>query len=176
MLMDIIIILYIFVTILQSIAIALGVGSSTLAISNFFVAIADGRITEDERKMMGVVYIVLRVAMLVILITTTIITLSQFALYGGIVVPFMSAVWTLIAVLFVNAVLMTYHKIPTTIGPALQASSWYTLGILMALTELDIYPSSYLVFLLSYLSVVLFAVSLVNGIMALLKRRKQATH
>jgi hypothetical protein len=63
------------ITILQTFSISLGVGSSTLAIINFFVAIADSKIDETERIMMGVVYTVLKVAMVLIL-TTTIILIS----------------------------------------------------------------------------------------------------
>ena len=59
--------------VIQSFAISLGVGSSTLAIVNFFVAIDDGKIDDTERKMMGVVYIILRIAMVMILFTTAIV-------------------------------------------------------------------------------------------------------
>ncbi len=69
-------------TIIQSMAISLGVGSSTLAIINFFVAIADGAIDETERKMMGVVYKVLRVAMVLILITTILLLLNLYSSAG----------------------------------------------------------------------------------------------
>ncbi len=65
-------VIFILVAILQSIGISLGVGSSTIAIVNFFVAIADGKIEPTERKMMQVTYVILRVAMVTILLTTSI--------------------------------------------------------------------------------------------------------
>ena len=166
-------ILFILAVVLQSIGIALGVGSSTLAITNFFVAIADGRMSVDERKMMGIVYIMLRVAMIIILITTIIITLLGYnQISDAVFTPILLATWTLIVILFVNAVLMTLHRIPTTIGPALQASSWYTLGVLMALTELNITPSSYTIFFVSYLTTIFVAIAFINGIMMILKKNK----
>ncbi len=169
-------ILFILTIVLQAISVALGVGSSTLAITNFFVAIADGRISEDERKMMGIVYIMLRIAMVIIFITTTILTIIGYSKLGvSTFTPFLLAVWTLIIVLFTNAWLMTHHYMPSTIGPALQASSWYTLGVLMALTEINIMPSSYIVFFLSYLTTLFFAIAVVNGIMAILKHKKHTS-
>ena len=114
--------------------------------------------------------------MFVIFVTTILITLMGYSQVGNaIFTPILLAIWTLIAVLFANAGLMTLHYMPSTVGPALQASSWYTLGVLLALTELSITPSSYTVFFLSYLTVIFLAISLVNGIMALLKRRKEQT-
>jgi hypothetical protein len=156
-------------TILQGTAIALGMGASTLAIANFFVAIADGTIDPSERKMMGVVYIVLRVAMMLIL--TTFVLLLTLDYLSGNPVMLNLAQLTLIAVLFINAALMTKRIMPSTVGPALQASTWYTLGILTALVPLGITAFSYPQFLLGYATVIVLAVSLVNGMMAYLKKK-----
>jgi len=169
--MEIIIILTV---ILQSIGVSLGVGSSTLAITNFFVAIADGKIDESERRIMGVVYIVLRVAMVLILITTGILSTIGYSLYGtDYFSPFVVGFWVLIIVLFINAILMTTHIMPSTVGPALQASSWYTMGVLMALFSLGLVQFSMFHFTLGYITVILLAVSLVNGIMAALKHKRE---
>lgn len=159
--------------ILQSISVSLGVGSSTLAISNFFVAIADGKIDGTERNMMGVVYIVLRVAMVLILLTTGTLTYLNYGAYGGIQYSsFNITFWTLIAVLFINAILMTKHIMPSTVGPALQASTWYTMGVTMTLHSLGLANYALLHYYLSYAVVILFALSLVNGIMAVLKHMR----
>lgn len=163
--------IYVLLHILQSMAISLGVGSSTLAIVNFFVAIADGKIDPEERRMMGVVYVVLRVAMVLILITTTgILTLEY--LNGGAVAltAYIVAQFTLIFVLFGNAVLMTARLMPSTVGPALQASSWYTFGIITAIAAINLANFSLLQFLFGYATIFIFAVSLVNGIMIYLKK------
>ncbi len=167
-------IVIILLTVLQSIGVALGVGSSTLAISNFFAAIADGTIDETERRMMGIVYIVLRVAMGIILITTILLTFIGYLQNGlSTFTPHMLSVWTLLFVLYVNAFLMTKHLVPTTIGPALQAASWYTFGTIMSLLEVDIYTERYGIFLLSYITTIFFAIAFINGIMVYLKYHKK---
>ena len=166
-------ILLAFTTILQSVAIGLGVGTSTLAIINFFVAIADGKIEPEERKMMGVVYIVLRVAMGLILLTTVLLTLFGYYHFTlGVVSGYGLAFWLLILVLYSNAVLMTYHLMPSTIGPALQASTWYTLGTLSALLPLGWVHFSVFHFTLAYVSFVLLAIAAVNGVLAYLTHRR----
>jgi hypothetical protein len=159
-------------TVAQSFSISLGVGASTLAVLNFFAAIADGTISDTERRMMGVVYTVLRVAMVAILLTTlTIIAITEpdlLTLSG-----YTSATLIIVAVLYGNAILMTTHLIPTTIGPALQASSWYTLGILGAIAPLGYTQYPLWSYLLGYAAVFLLAVAIINGCMAWMKQRAQ---
>lgn len=161
------------VAILQSFAIALGVGSSTLAIVNFFVAIADGKIDETERKMMGVVYITLRVAMVAILVTTLGLLVLQFLDEGlhGLNMFDVVKLFTM-SVLFINAILMTLRLMPSTFGPALQAGSWYTLGMLMALKLQGITEFTFVQFFLAYVTWMILAIGIVNGIMAVLKKRQ----
>jgi hypothetical protein len=163
----------IMIALIQSIAISLGVGSSTLAVINFFVAIADGKIDETERKMMGVVYVILRIAMVTIAVTTTLI-IGHNILQGGIstLTPFYSAQITLICILFINAILMTMRIMPSTFGPAIQAGSWYLLGILAALVPLGYVQFSYGQFLLGYVAILTLATAVINGMMALLKEIK----
>jgi hypothetical protein len=168
-------IVFILVAILQAIGISLGVGSSTLAISNFFVAIADGSISQDERKMMGVVYVVLRVAMVIILITTTILsTLGYYSFNSLSVAPYGLAFFILIAVLYTNAILMTKRIMPSTLGPSLQASTWYTMGVINSLLPLGLISFSLTHFLLGYAAAIVLATALVNGLMTYLKERRQA--
>jgi hypothetical protein len=168
--MDIVFILFV---VLQSMAISLGVGSSTLAIINFFVAISDGTIDPQERKLMGVVYIVLRVAMVAILITTGVIALIHLTtLDTPYLTAYTAAFWTLLAVLYVNAVLMTKHIMPSNIGPALQASTWYTLGILTALLPIGMGNLSYVGFLIGYAAAIGLAVGVVNWIMNYQKKKR----
>ena len=161
-------------SILQSVTISLGVGCSTLAILNFFSAIADGTIDETERRMMGVVYVVLRVAMVLILVTTFILGVVTYLQTGSLqFAPYVGALWTLIAVLYTNAILMTLHVVPSTIGPSIQASSWYTLGVVTALVPLGLSGFNYGQFFLGYLAAFLLATALVNGFMAYTKRKKR---
>lgn len=153
-------------TILNSIAISLGVGASTLAIANFFVAIKDGNISPEERSLMGVVYIALRVAMGLILFTTLVLGLYHVSQHGlaDYLTPYKEAVWTLLAVLYLNAVLMTKHLISSTFGPAIQASSWYTLGVVTALLPMNLHNFAYWHFLLGYACALTLAIVLVNSL------------
>lgn len=161
------------VTILQSFAISLGVGSSTLAITNFFVAIADGKIDDTERRMMGVVYIVLRIAMGLILATTIFLVATEYGQFGIMGINnFAYAQLMVLAVIFVNAILMTAHLVPSTIGPGLQAGSWYTLGTLSALALTANTDFSLLQFSLAFITWLVLAISIVNAVMAILMYRR----
>ncbi len=147
-------------------------GASTLAIINFFVAIADGTIDPQERKLMGVVYIVLRVAMVLILITTLALALIHITLTDlPYFTPFTLSIWTLIVVLYANAVLMTKHIMPSKVGPALQAATWYTLGIVLSLVSIGLFAFTYTTFLLGYAIAIIIAIAIVNSVMVLLKKK-----
>ncbi|MBP9837055.1 MAG: hypothetical protein KBC78_04465 [Candidatus Pacebacteria bacterium] len=166
--------LFIFVTILLSMGISLGVGASTMAILNFFVAIKDGKIEETERHFMGITYIVLRVAMVIILFSAA--TLAYFgasnmgALYFN---NYAIAQFIVIGILYMNAILMTLRVMPSTFGPAVQASSWYTLGFLSAFYGLGITGFTMTTFFLSYLAIFILAVILINGVMGHLKSKRE---
>lgn len=162
------------VAIIQSFSISLGVGSSTLAILNFFGAIADGTIDPTERRMMGIVYIVLRVAMVLILVSTLfLLVVEQIGNDAGELSAFAFGQITALSVLFINAVLMTLHWMPSTFGPSIQAGSWYTLGTLSALLPLGLTNFSYVEFLLGYLAWIVLAVAIVNGVMAMMKAKNE---
>ena len=162
-----------FVAIVQSFSISLGVGSSTLAIVNFFVAISDGKIDETERRMMGIVYVVLRIAMILILATTVLMMIFDHLDAGIDMTSLVSAQLVVLIVLFLNATLMTMRKMPSTFGPALQAGSWYTLGTLAALVPLGLTTFTLTEFFLGYVTWLILAIAIVNGVMAILKHKKQ---
>jgi hypothetical protein len=161
-----------FVAIVQSFSISLGVGSSTLAIVNFFVAISDGKIDETERRMMGIVYVVLRIAMILILATTVLLMIFDHLDAGIDMTSLVSAQLVVLIVLFLNATLMTMRKMPSTFGPALQAGSWYTLGTLAALVPLGLTTFTLTEFFLGYVTWLILAIAIVNGVMAILKHKK----
>jgi len=167
--------LYDIATVIQTIAISLGVGTSTVAITSFFVAIADGHLDATERRMMQPVYIILRVAMGLILLTTimegiALVTTFGTDVFGGAAF----SAWTIIAVLFLNAYMMTKHLIPSTFGPAIQAGSWYTLGFMTAMFAIGAQNFSYLSFLIGYGLFLVAAIAFVNGMMVYLKMRRPA--
>lgn len=159
--------------VLQTMGISLGVGASTMAITLFFLAIRDGVISRDERAYLGVVYVVLRVAMGVILGTSLLITTLGSQTPVEIFTSYFTAQTFLVCVLFVNAFLMTIHIMPSTFGPAIQASSWYTLGIMAAMYGQGITEVNPYVFLFAYLTLVFFAVSFINAMMAYLKEKRE---
>lgn len=163
----------VFAGILQSIFISLGVGSSTLAILNFFVAIKDGTIDVAERHMMGVVYVVLRVAMVGILLATLFILVPE--VWVGGLASLSETSWAqclVILVLFANAALMTARLMSSKFGPGIQAGSWYTLGIVAALELQGLNDFSVPQFIIGYGLLVLLAVGLVNGAMYVLRQRR----
>lgn len=154
----------------QSLAISLGVGASTVAVINFFAALRDGLIDETERNMMGIVYWILRVAMVLIVITSIPLLMLGWAevqVLPGYVFAFVLT----ISVLYLNAIGMTYHRVPSTFGPAIQAASWYTLGVLSTLATLSMQTFLWWQFLLAYITAITCMIAVVNGVMAYLKDR-----
>lgn len=141
--------------------VALGVGSSTLAIASFLVAIADKKIDEGERRMLGVIYIALRVAMVLIALTLGCLTW----LYPGTLSVGMY-MWVPVAVLYGNAVLMTKHLITPKLGPAVQAASWYTLGFLMVVEAFGLVTMTPVLFVTVYVTDFILAVLVVNFFIA----------
>lgn len=166
--------LILIIAVLQSMAISLGVGSSTLAILNFFVAVKDGKIDETERHFMGITYIVLRVAMVIILFTTLILAFYHFNRIGAdYFSTYTIAQIVLITVLYLNALLMTLHLIPSTLGPALQASTWYTLGFILAFFTQGYENYSLYNFALGYIGVFIVAFIIVNSILTHLRYKNK---
>ncbi len=150
-----------------------GVGSSTIAVTQFFSAIADGKIDESERRIMEVTYKVLRVSMGLTLVTTAVqgAILYYYADMGvAYFNPFTVAVWMLISVLFLNALAMSKHWLPSTLGPGIQAGSWYTLGVLIAFVPLGLTSFTFVQFLLAYAGMICLALAIINGVMNYIKR------
>lgn len=166
-------IIYIINIIVLSIAVSLGVGCSTVALTQFFVSIKDGEIDPSERKMLGVVYILLRVAMVAILLTLLVQAGIIYQITGNFlfVSPYFQAVYTAVAVLYLNAIGMTMRYIPSSIGPAIQATSWYALGILTALVSLNLASFTYMEFLLVYVGAIILIMAGLNILMRQLKAR-----
>lgn len=170
-------VLFTLLYVLQALAVSLGVGASTLAAINFLYAISDGIIDETERNMMGIVYYVLRIAMSLIFLTTLSIGLLVYFTAGiEYLTPFFYALWTLIGALYVNALLMTFHQIPSTVGPAIQIATWHTLGILLTLSALSLTHFTYIQFFFPYVTSVALAVAVINGSMWYFKETKQSTN
>ena len=156
---------------IHSSGIALGVGSSTIAIAGFLTAIADNNFDESERRIMGVVYFSLRFAMVTIVLFTLAIMWLKPDFFGWSVIP----LWIMTVVLFVNAVLMTKHWISGKLGPAIQAGTWYSLGFLLTLYIFDLAVWSLQTTLLSYVGVVIVAIIIVNACLEYLGSKNKKT-
>lgn len=143
--------------IFYNIGISLGVGASSIVIAAFIVALWDKTISKDERSMLGVIYLTLRIAMATILVSVT---------YLSLVLPSFSTVipqlFLLIAVLYFNAILMTKHWIPSKVGPPLQAATWYTLGTLVTVDLFSLYVVTWVNFALLYISFIVAGILIVN--------------
>ncbi len=160
--------------VLQAMGISLGVGASTMTVVFFFNAIKDGTISVEERNYLGLAYIILRVAMVIILGTYLLMAFLGYLEQGAsYFTEYALAQSILISVLYLNALLMTIKVMPSTFGPAIQASSWYTLGFMSALYGQDIESVDIIIFLLGYGTTILFAIALINGIMAYLKDKRE---
>jgi hypothetical protein len=167
--------LTIIMSIAQIIGISLGLGSSTLAVASFFKAITDGTIDQTERGMLGVIYIVLRVAMMTILGSTLALGFIGYGTVGmAHFTTYVTAQFILVAVLFLNATLMTMRLMPSTFGPAIQAGSWYLLAFGMALAAVGLANFSFGTFVIAYAIELVFAFVVINGIMRHLKNRRPA--
>lgn len=163
------------VVILQNFSIALGTGASTLAILNFFSAIADGKIDDTERRMMGIVYTVLRIAMVLILGTSLLLISTEYGQVGLAGLSDISAAQIFILlVLYFNAMLMTAHLIPSTFGPGIQAGSWYALGIVTSLQLIGVIEFTLMAFFMSYVTWLVLVIGVVNGVMGIMKHRRIA--
>ena len=168
---------YIINMLVMSIAVSIGVGCSTVALAQFFSAIKDGEIDPIERRMMGIVYLLLRVAMGAILATLLVQAGIIYYITGNFlfISPFFLALYTTVAVLFINAVGMTMRYMPRQVGPGLQATTWYTIGILTALVPLNLARFTYMEFLLVYVGTVILVVAALNLGVRQLKQRTRAT-
>jgi hypothetical protein len=153
-----------------SVFVSLGVGASTIAISQFLYAFRDKQVDPSERSMLGVVYFVLRVAMVGILVTALLLTIMNAAPFTLPLSTFALTAFAMLGILYANALAMTLHLIPLRIAPAFQAGAWYTLGITNAARGADII-FSWTTILVLYST--LFAIFLTT-ITVVMKRYKRA--
>lgn len=161
------------VEVLHSMSVSIGVGASTLAVVFYFCSIAgDNSIDEGERRSLGIIYTVLRVAMGLILfffLAISIIIVNYFG-FEGLLRSNIAFEWLLLFILYANAILMTLHIMPIKVGPALQASTWYTLGLMVALFPFTLSFSHYLIF---YAGFVIFVILTVEAIRQIVTKRSQ---
>ena len=140
--------------VLKAVSISLGVGASTVVIALYLGALKnDGKIDKSEGRMLGINYIVLRVAMVLIFLSHLLLNIPLY-IDGGIAALMSSlnyAQWMLLAILYVNAILMTMHIMPDTYGPGIQVATWFSFGIVTTLgglvaLEMPLVVGTYIMF------------------------------
>lgn len=164
---------FIALALIHSSAVALGVGASTIAIAGFLTAIADNTFDQSERRIMGVVYLSLRIAMVLIVLMTLLMMWMRPDFFGWFTWP----LWILTAVLYLNAILMTKRWISPRLGPAIQAGTWYTLGFIITLYFFDLSALTLAQFGVFFVTDLILALLIVNGCMHYLswKRGKKSS-
>jgi len=114
---------------LDLLELGLAAGASTFALTFYFMGMKDGVIDRSERRFMGAVYFVLRVA-LVVIIVTEVFYVFYYGLPAFTLVETAEVLWfrwMLLGVIIGNAILMQLHRMPMWLGPALAGGSWYAL-------------------------------------------------
>lgn len=140
--------------VLKAASISLGVGGSTIVLALYLGALKnDGKIDKSEGRMLGIVYIALRVAMVLIFLSHLLLNIPMFLEGGvqGLMSPLNFVQWILLAILYVNAIIMTMHIMPDKYGPGIQVSTWMTLGIITTLAshvmiEMPLFVGAYIIF------------------------------
>jgi hypothetical protein len=123
-------VLQVLVDLFFTIGLTLGVGSSTFALIFFISALKDGVIDDSEKRLLHIVYTVLRVGMGILILTIL-------AKIATTTLPFPQTLLAqafLMCVITVNAILMTYKVMSMKFGPILAGGSWYSLFFVTQLT------------------------------------------
>jgi len=147
--------------------VSLGIGASTLAVAIFLNAMDDGTVDTSERRLLGVVYITLRTAMVLILLSSVYIAFQAPSIFAERAL----FTWILIAVLFVNAVIMTKHLLSMKIAPAIQAGTWYTLGIMTTASTFSLFSITLPHFIALYGSCLILATVVLNFYISCLEEK-----
>jgi hypothetical protein len=150
--------------VLFSILVSLAVGSSTLAVAGILYALRDGVLDASERDLLGVTYVVLRVAMVGLLASAVVLWWFAFGPFSAPLSPFALTLFVMLGILYLNAFLMTLHYMPRSIGPALQAGAWYTVGIGYALVGAGV-TLGYAAYGILFATLVCTFFAVINGFM-----------
>ncbi len=149
-----------FFAVLLQIGMGLAVGSSTFAVIFYFKAKRDGVIDATERSFLHIVYTVLRIAFL--LIFASLFVQSIVAYRNGVWSDFTGGtywmMWIVLAVILTNALLMDWHVMPMSVGPAIAVGSWYTLYLVFTLRTLGLDEIPLMLLVIYYLLFLVFMV------------------
>lgn len=137
--------LYFISELIFDVGLTLGVGSSTFALLFYIMALMDGDVDPSERRFMHAVYTVLRIGMFLIalgLILSLFVTIETSFQY--------IAQWTLLIIITLNALGMTFKVMSMKYGPVIAGGSWYSLFLVSAMPTHVIESAPVSVVLLGY--------------------------
>jgi hypothetical protein len=113
--------------VIKHIGTTFAIAGSTFAMIFYYAALWDGKISEDESHFMHIVYFILRIGLCILIpweigVMLWSVAADLPAYYEN------AANWFrifLLGVIVFNALMMTKHKMPMWLGPALAGGSWY---------------------------------------------------
>lgn len=116
------------VNLLHQYAVGLSVGASTFAMVFYYYVVAQGQTHLEQRKLMHIVYFVLRIGMMLIVVSEFVKFEYNYQINNYLYWMANPEVYmrlTIFSVIVVNAILMHKRLISMWIGPVLAGGSWY---------------------------------------------------
>ena len=117
-----------FVNLFHQFAVGLSVGASTFALIFYYYVVAQGSTLPEQRKLMHIVYFVLRVGMVLIVFSEFFVFQYSYQVNNYLYWMHNPEVFmrlTIFLVIVVNAILMHKRLISMWFGPAIAGASWY---------------------------------------------------
>ena len=113
--------------IIKHVGTTFAIAGSTFSMIFYYAAMWDGKISDDEKHFMHIVFFILRIGMIILIPWEILVML--WAVVNDAVPYYQNAVnWFrifLLGIIVFNALMMTKHKMPMWLGPALAGGSWY---------------------------------------------------
>jgi uncharacterized membrane protein len=147
---------YTLLVITHIIGTVLGVGGATFAEILYLRASRDGKIDEEEGATLKVTYFVLRIG-LSLAVLSGFGFLVFYRLNGfesALLDPKLWAKMTIVAIILLNAVLLSARKIPLWLGSPISLVSWYSALVLGSWRNV---PYSYIEIMFGYIVIVIVA-------------------
>ena len=122
----------------KSIAVAIGAGATTVLTAQSLAAAKDGTVSADEQRLLMVIMVVMRVAILLFFLAHALFTAIIYSIYGADIYLFQtfmdiqSLTWSLIALLFIIFVFIDKRIITRQVGVTISLTAWYALVFLLA--------------------------------------------
>ncbi len=138
-------------------AVGLSVGASTFAMVFYYYVVSQGETHPEQRKMMHIVYFILRIGMMLIVLSEFVIFQYNYQVNNYLywtANPEVLMRLTIFSVIVINAVLMHKRLISMWIGPALAGGSWYAFFFMSVFVDIRWveFGYDYPTLLLGYLS------------------------